>query len=57
VKLDPRLSEQDTRAQVVLVTGGAGSIGSELARQIAHLGPAASSCSIRREPLYYTHLR
>jgi FlaA1/EpsC-like NDP-sugar epimerase/lipopolysaccharide/colanic/teichoic acid biosynthesis glycosyltransferase len=39
VKLDPTLVDPTVRDQVVLITGGAGSIGSELCRQIARLRP------------------
>lgn len=37
---DIKLISEDLRGKTVLVTGGAGSIGSELVRQIAELGPA-----------------
>jgi FlaA1/EpsC-like NDP-sugar epimerase len=40
VQLDLDAVTEDLRGRVVLVTGAAGSIGSELARQIAAVGPA-----------------
>ena len=40
IKLDLSAVAEDVASRVVLVTGAAGSIGSELARQIATLGPA-----------------
>ncbi|HEX2080219.1 MAG TPA: nucleoside-diphosphate sugar epimerase/dehydratase [Longimicrobium sp.] len=47
----------DLQGRVVLVTGGAGSIGSELARQIAGLNPARLVIVDQAEsPLYFTHL-
>jgi FlaA1/EpsC-like NDP-sugar epimerase len=39
VRLDPERIGATIRGKVVLVTGGAGSIGSELGRQISRLGP------------------
>ena len=49
--------ENDLRGRTVLVTGGAGSIGSELARQIARFGPAQLIILDQAEsPLYFTHL-
>jgi FlaA1/EpsC-like NDP-sugar epimerase len=48
---------RDLEGRVVLVTGGAGSIGSELARQIAGLNPARLVVVDQAEsPLYFTHL-
>jgi FlaA1/EpsC-like NDP-sugar epimerase len=41
VQLDVYAMREDLAGRVVLVTGGAGSIGSELARQIAGLSPAS----------------
>src|SRR5690606_22012853 len=40
IETDIKLISEDLRGKKVLVTGGAGSIGSELVRQIAELGPA-----------------
>ncbi len=40
VSLDLSRVDQDLRDQVVLITGAAGSIGSELSRQVAAYGPA-----------------
>ena len=40
IETDIKLISEDLRGKSVLVTGGAGSIGSELVRQIAELGPA-----------------
>ena len=40
VRLDLRLVDRDLHAKVVLITGAAGSIGSELARQVAAFGPS-----------------
>ena len=47
----------DLQGSVVLVTGGAGSIGTELARQIAGLNPARLVVVDQAEsPLYFAHL-
>ena len=47
----------DLEGRVVLVTGGAGSIGSELARQIAGFNPARLVVLDQAEsPLYFVHL-
>jgi FlaA1/EpsC-like NDP-sugar epimerase len=47
----------DLEGRVVLVTGGAGSIGSELARQIAGFNPARLIVLDQAEsPLYFVHL-
>src|SRR5690606_12404131 len=40
IETDIKLISEDLRGKVVLVTGGAGSIGSELVRQIAELNPS-----------------
>ncbi|MFV2091530.1 MAG: SDR family NAD(P)-dependent oxidoreductase [Hyphomicrobiales bacterium] len=40
IKLDPQLASQALSGRIVLVTGAGGSIGSELTRQLARLGPA-----------------
>lgn len=40
VRLDLELVDRDLHGKVVLITGGAGSIGAELARQVAAFGPA-----------------
>ncbi|HEX8696553.1 MAG TPA: nucleoside-diphosphate sugar epimerase/dehydratase [Longimicrobium sp.] len=48
---------EDLQGRTVLVTGGAGSIGSELARQIAGFGPAELVVLDQAESaLYFTHL-
>lgn len=57
VVFDPELVARDVRGRVVLITGGAGSVGSELARQIARLEPARLVLVEQAEsPLYFTHL-
>jgi FlaA1/EpsC-like NDP-sugar epimerase len=57
VQLDHELIAQDFGGKVVLITGGAGSIGSELGRQIARFGPARIVLLDQAEsPLYYAHL-
>src|SRR4029077_2679918 len=53
VKLDLSAVDAEVRGRVVLVTGAAGSIGSELVRQIAHMRPARLVLVDRAEsPLY-----
>ncbi len=57
VELDLAQVKRDLAGKSILVTGGAGSIGSELARQIASYGPARLVLLERAEsPLYFTHL-
>ncbi len=57
VKLNLAAVQQDIEGKVVLVTGGAGSIGSELARQVAGFTPARLILVDQAEsPLYFTHL-
>jgi FlaA1/EpsC-like NDP-sugar epimerase len=57
VQLDLAHVQRDLAGKSVLVTGGAGSIGSELARQIALYHPSRLVIFDRAEsPLYYTHL-
>jgi FlaA1/EpsC-like NDP-sugar epimerase len=55
--LDLTPVQRDLAGKVVLVTGGAGSIGSELARQIARFGPKRLILFEQAEsPLYFVHL-
>jgi len=57
VQLDLAQVRRDLAGKSVLVTGGAGSIGSELARQIASYGPARLVLLERAEsPLYFVEL-
>lgn len=57
VHLDLDRVERDLARRTVLVTGGAGSIGSELARQIAGFCPARLILFEQAEsPLYFVHL-
>lgn len=57
VYLDLARVERDIAGQTVLITGGAGSIGSELARQIAGLSPRRVVLFEQAEsPLYFVHL-
>jgi FlaA1/EpsC-like NDP-sugar epimerase len=57
VELDLDRVRRDLQGQVVLITGGAGSIGSELARQIAAAGPRRLILLEQAEsPLYFTDL-
>jgi FlaA1/EpsC-like NDP-sugar epimerase len=57
VYLDLARVESDLAQQTVLVTGGAGSIGSELARQIAGFCPRRLILVEQAEsPLYFVHL-
>jgi FlaA1/EpsC-like NDP-sugar epimerase len=58
VDLDLSQVEEDLSGGTILVTGGAGSIGSELARQIASYGPARLILLDQAESnLYFTHLQ
>lgn len=53
-RVEPALLEAAVRGKRVLVTGAAGSVGGELARQIAHLGPADLTLIDRAEtPLLF----
>jgi FlaA1/EpsC-like NDP-sugar epimerase len=58
VDLDLGQVEDDLEGNTVLITGGAGSIGSELARQVAAYGPARLILVEQAESnLYFTHLQ
>jgi FlaA1/EpsC-like NDP-sugar epimerase len=57
VQLDLFPARRDVAGKTVLITGGAGSIGSELARQVAALRPARLVLLEQAEsPLYFIHL-
>lgn len=57
IRLDLELVRRDLAGRTVLVTGGAGSIGAELARQIAGFSPARLIVLDQAEsPLYFVHL-
>jgi FlaA1/EpsC-like NDP-sugar epimerase len=57
VNLDLSPVQADLRNRVILLTGAAGSIGSELARQIARFGPARLVLLDQAESdLYFVHL-
>jgi FlaA1/EpsC-like NDP-sugar epimerase len=57
VSLDLEQVEVDLGGSTVLITGGAGSIGSELARQVAAFGPARLILVEQAESnLYFTHM-
>jgi FlaA1/EpsC-like NDP-sugar epimerase len=57
VELDMSRLEAEVRGRVAMVTGGAGSIGSELARQLACYRPARLLLLDQAEsPLYFVHL-
>ena len=57
VQLDLMPARRELAGKVVLITGGAGSIGSELARQVAALRPARLVLLEQAEsPLYFIHL-
>lgn len=57
VVFDSELVARDLAGGVVLITGGAGSVGSELARQIARVGPSRIILVEQAESaLYFVHL-
>jgi FlaA1/EpsC-like NDP-sugar epimerase len=57
VHLNGRTPEMDIRGTTVLITGGAGSIGSELARQLARLNPRQLVIVDQAEsPLYFVQM-
>jgi FlaA1/EpsC-like NDP-sugar epimerase len=57
VYLDLARVERDVAGQTVLITGGAGSIGSEIARQVAGFAPRRVVLLEQAEsPLYFVHL-
>lgn len=57
VAFDSDLVARDLSGSVVLITGGAGSVGSELARQIARVGPSRIVLVEQAESaLYFVHL-
>jgi FlaA1/EpsC-like NDP-sugar epimerase len=57
VEMDLDEVRRDLAGSTVLITGGAGSIGSELARQVAGFGPGRLILMDQAEsPLYYIHL-
>ncbi len=57
ITFDSAAVARDLAGSVVLITGGAGSVGSELARQIARVRPARLVLVEQAEsPLYYVHL-
>lgn len=57
VTFDLEPVRQDLAGRSVLISGGAGSIGSELARQVARFAPARLVLLDRAEsPLYFVHL-
>ncbi len=57
VVFDTQLVARDIAGSVVLITGGAGSVGSELARQIARVEPARLVLVEQAESsLYFVHL-
>ncbi len=57
VRLNLAQVSADLEGRIVLITGGAGSIGSELARQVAAFNPKRLIIVDQAEsPLYFTHL-